>query len=95
MAAAAGRAVDSARQGAEGLALFASEPRGDHAAAIDIGFDHDDGLDEPRDDAVTLGKTLPIRWAAQGEFGQHAAPLSHALAEFKGLRWVGEVKAMP
>jgi hypothetical protein len=75
--------------------LFAREPRGDHTAAIDIGFDYDDGLGEPRDDAVALGETLPIRWATQGKFGQHAAPLSHALAEFKGLRWVGEVEAVP
>jgi hypothetical protein len=92
VAAAAGRAVRPARHGAERPTEVAGEARGDHAAAVDVGLDHDHHADEAGDDPVALRERLPVRRPAEREFGEHAAVGLHLRAEPHRFRREGQVE---
>ena len=94
MAAAASGAIRPAGHGAQGPAEVTRETCGDHAAAVDVGLDHDHHAHETRDDAVALRERLPVRRPAEREFGEHAAVGLHPRAEAHRFRGEGEVESV-
>ena len=94
MAPAARRAVGAPRHGAKRLTEVSREACGDHAAAIDVGFDHHHHAHQPGDDAVALRKGLPVGGTAEREFRKHAALGFHAGPQADGLWREGEVQSV-
>ena len=94
MAAAARGTIGAARHRAERPAEVACEARRDHAAAVDVGLDHDHHADEARDDAVALRERLPVRRPAEREFGEHATVGLHPRAEANRFRRKRQVESV-